>query len=152
VLPTLKGEMSSPQAAGYDMSESFLTSMREFVLAQAQECFWQQAVLRELFSVLIQLTPRGLVQERAHRQAVDEGVRVLPVVAQGRQRLGLPVRFQLPSSELDNFHEADTRTGPTMSSSRPTTSRPPRSTASARTTTTRASTARRLRACAWPRG
>ncbi|BEI84836.1 hypothetical protein CcaverHIS002_0502370 [Cutaneotrichosporon cavernicola] len=46
VLPTLKGEMSSPQAAGYDMSESFLTSMREFVLAQAQECFWQQAVLQ----------------------------------------------------------------------------------------------------------
>ncbi|GMK55878.1 hypothetical protein CspeluHIS016_0209340 [Cutaneotrichosporon spelunceum] len=46
VLPTLKSEMSSPQAAGYDMSESFLTSVREFMLAQAQECFWQQAVLQ----------------------------------------------------------------------------------------------------------
>lgn len=30
------------------MSESFLTAMRDFVLAQAQECYWQQAVLREL--------------------------------------------------------------------------------------------------------
>jgi len=47
VLPTLKSELSSPQAAGYDMSESFLTTMREFVMAEAQECFWQQAVLSE---------------------------------------------------------------------------------------------------------
>jgi programmed cell death 6-interacting protein len=30
------------------MTESFLSAMREFLLAQAQECFWQQAVMREL--------------------------------------------------------------------------------------------------------
>lgn len=47
VLPTVKGELSSPQAAGYDMTESFLTTIRDFVLAEAQECYWQQAVLRE---------------------------------------------------------------------------------------------------------
>jgi programmed cell death 6-interacting protein len=47
ILPTLKNEVSTPQAAGYDMSESFLTTVREFVMAEAQECFWQQAVLSE---------------------------------------------------------------------------------------------------------
>ncbi|WOO78376.1 pH-response regulator protein palA/RIM20 [Vanrija pseudolonga] len=46
ILPTLKSEVSSPQAAGYDMTESFLTTIREFVLAEAQECFWQQAKLQ----------------------------------------------------------------------------------------------------------
>ncbi|KAL7422504.1 pH-response regulator protein palA/rim20 [Cryptotrichosporon argae] len=46
VLPVLKSELSSSQAAGYDMTESFLTALREFVLAEAQECFWQQAVLQ----------------------------------------------------------------------------------------------------------
>ncbi|ODN73147.1 pH-response regulator protein palA/RIM20 [Cryptococcus amylolentus CBS 6039] len=45
VLPTLKSEVSSPQAAGYDMTESFLGAVKEFVLAEAQECYWQQAVL-----------------------------------------------------------------------------------------------------------
>lgn len=34
------------------MTESFLTTMREFLLAEAQECYWQQAVLRELSLVL----------------------------------------------------------------------------------------------------
>ena len=45
-LPQLKDELATPSAAGYDMTESFITAMREFVLAEAQECFWQQAVLR----------------------------------------------------------------------------------------------------------
>lgn len=39
------------------MSESFLTTMREFVLGQAQECYWQQAVLRTWCG--FQLTPEG---------------------------------------------------------------------------------------------
>jgi len=30
------------------MTESFLFALREFLLAEAQECYWQQAVLREL--------------------------------------------------------------------------------------------------------
>jgi programmed cell death 6-interacting protein len=47
LLPMLQSELSSLTAAGYDMTESFLTAMREFVLAEAQECYWQQAVLRE---------------------------------------------------------------------------------------------------------
>jgi programmed cell death 6-interacting protein len=47
VLPTLQSELSTPGAAGYDMTESFITTMREFVLAEAQECYWQQAVLRK---------------------------------------------------------------------------------------------------------
>ncbi|OWZ77273.1 pH-response regulator protein palA/RIM20 [Cryptococcus neoformans Bt85] len=46
VLPTLRSELSSPQAAGYDMTESFLGTLKEFVLAEAQECYWQQAVLQ----------------------------------------------------------------------------------------------------------
>lgn len=40
------------------MTESFLGSLREFVLAQAQECFWQQAVMRELRARLIMLSAR----------------------------------------------------------------------------------------------
>jgi hypothetical protein len=61
------------------MTESFLGAMREFVLAQAQECFWQQAVMRELSKgyKIPQLTSRGLVQRPRRRQAFDEGVRVL---------------------------------------------------------------------------
>ncbi|WWC90377.1 pH-response regulator protein palA/RIM20 [Kwoniella dendrophila CBS 6074] len=46
ILPTLQTELSSPHAAGYDMSESFLGTIKEFVLAEAQECYWQQAVLQ----------------------------------------------------------------------------------------------------------
>ncbi|WVW85259.1 pH-response regulator protein palA/RIM20 [Kwoniella bestiolae CBS 10118] len=46
VLPTLQSELSSPHAAGYDISESFLGTLKEFVLAEAQECYWQQAVLQ----------------------------------------------------------------------------------------------------------
>lgn len=68
VLPTLKNELPTPNAAGYDMTESFLADVREFMLAQAQECFWQQAVMRELArtrterGVFFQLTPRrGIV-------------------------------------------------------------------------------------------
>jgi len=48
ILPTLNTEVSTVGAAGYDMTESFLTTLREFVLGEAQECFWQQAVLREV--------------------------------------------------------------------------------------------------------
>lgn len=29
------------------MTDSYLGTLREFVLAEAQECYWQQAVLRE---------------------------------------------------------------------------------------------------------
>jgi len=32
------------------MTESFLSALREFLLAEAQECYWQQAVLRMLTS------------------------------------------------------------------------------------------------------
>ncbi|KAK6911000.1 pH-response regulator protein palA/RIM20 [Kwoniella mangroviensis CBS 8507] len=46
ILPTLQSELSSPHAAGYDMSESFLATIKEFVLGEAQECYWQQAVLQ----------------------------------------------------------------------------------------------------------
>ncbi|EIW68315.1 hypothetical protein TREMEDRAFT_63488 [Tremella mesenterica DSM 1558] len=46
ILPILRTEIGSPHAAGYDMTESFLTTLREFLLAEAQECFWQQAVLQ----------------------------------------------------------------------------------------------------------
>ncbi|RSH85698.1 pH-response regulator protein palA/rim20 [Saitozyma podzolica] len=46
VLPQLLTDLSSSTAAGYDMTESFLTAMRDFMLAEAQECYWQQAVLQ----------------------------------------------------------------------------------------------------------
>ena len=46
LLPTIKTEVSTPTAAGYDMTPSFLGTMKEFVMAEAQECYWQQAVLR----------------------------------------------------------------------------------------------------------
>ncbi|WVR09313.1 pH-response regulator protein palA/RIM20 [Kwoniella sp. DSM 27419] len=46
VLPVLRTELSAPQAAGYDMTESFLGAIKEFVLGEAQECYWQQAVLQ----------------------------------------------------------------------------------------------------------
>ena len=52
ILPTLRTELPSPNAAGYDMTDSFLGAVRDFVLAQAQECFWQQAVMRELIRAL----------------------------------------------------------------------------------------------------
>lgn len=47
ILPILQKDISTPSGAGFDMTESFLSVLREFVLAEAQECFWQQAVLRE---------------------------------------------------------------------------------------------------------
>ena len=50
ILPILSSEIAAPNAAGYDMTESFLSTLREFVMAEAQECFWQQAVLRECWS------------------------------------------------------------------------------------------------------
>lgn len=66
------------------MTESFLAAVREFMLAQAQECFWQQAVMRELArtrterGVFQQLTPRrGIVQRSDSRKAVDEGELIL---------------------------------------------------------------------------
>ncbi|WVQ79570.1 pH-response regulator protein palA/RIM20 [Cryptococcus sp. DSM 104549] len=46
VPPVLRSELSSPHAAGFDMSESFLSAIQSFVLAEAQECYWQQAVLQ----------------------------------------------------------------------------------------------------------
>ncbi|WWD19366.1 pH-response regulator protein palA/RIM20 [Kwoniella shandongensis] len=46
LIPTLRTELSTPSAAGYDMTESFLGTIKEFVLAEAQECYWQQAVLQ----------------------------------------------------------------------------------------------------------
>ncbi len=46
LLPILRKEVTTPTAAGYDMTESFLGVMRDFMLAEAQECYWQQAVLR----------------------------------------------------------------------------------------------------------
>jgi hypothetical protein len=62
------------------MTESFLAAVREFMLAQAQECFWQQAVMRELArtrikrGVFFQLTARrGIVQRSHSRKVVDEG-------------------------------------------------------------------------------
>lgn len=47
LLQTLMSECSTPAAAGYDMTESFLGCVRDFLLAEAQECYWQQAVLRQ---------------------------------------------------------------------------------------------------------
>lgn len=35
------------------MTESFLGTLKEFVLAEAQECYWQQAVLRKLCAMLV---------------------------------------------------------------------------------------------------
>lgn len=62
------------------MTESFLGAMREFVLAEAQECYWQQAVLRESLNVVTRFVcsadhedHRGNIQECTHRQTVDEG-------------------------------------------------------------------------------
>ncbi|CAD6580577.1 MAG: pH-response regulator protein palA/rim20 [Tremellales sp. Tagirdzhanova-0007] len=46
MLPIIQSELSTAAAAGYDMTDSFLGAMREFVLAEAQECYWQQAVLQ----------------------------------------------------------------------------------------------------------
>ncbi|ORY32117.1 BRO1-like domain-domain-containing protein [Naematelia encephala] len=46
ILPLLRSDIATPSAAGYDMTESFLGAIREFVLAEAQECYWQQAVLQ----------------------------------------------------------------------------------------------------------
>lgn len=103
ILPTLKSEVSNPQAAGYDMSESFLTTIREFVLAEAQECFWQQAVLRELRLVWRghRLTAhRGIVQERIDCQVVDEGLRVLRERTAGRKWHGLSISIVLLTREL----------------------------------------------------
>ncbi len=39
------GEGAGEGAAGYDMTESFIKTLENFVLGQAQECFWQKAVL-----------------------------------------------------------------------------------------------------------
>ena len=47
VLPLLTSEISTLGGAGYDMTESFAQTMRDFCLAEAQECFWQKAVLGE---------------------------------------------------------------------------------------------------------
>jgi programmed cell death 6-interacting protein len=90
VLPQLLTDLSASTAAGYDMTESFLTAMRDFMLAEAQECYWQQAVLRA-YSAPIRIlidgsgdvettltNRRGHVQERRHRQIVDEGGRLDP--------------------------------------------------------------------------
>lgn len=62
------------------MTDSFLGAMREFVLAEAQECYWQQAVLRECVQAkvkhVLRLTCellRGDIQERTDWEAVYEG-------------------------------------------------------------------------------
>lgn len=78
VLPNLRIELSSPQAGGYDMTESYLGTLREFVLAEAQECYWQQAVLREpTDSQKVADEPRGELQKRPDWKIVNEGFRVL---------------------------------------------------------------------------
>lgn len=48
--------MNTPNAAGQDMTESFLGCIRDFVLAEAQECYWQQAVLRELSAHFVRIS------------------------------------------------------------------------------------------------
>jgi programmed cell death 6-interacting protein len=54
ILPLLKNQSWSTSrsstsgaegAAGYDMTPSFIGTLQNLVLAQAQECFWQKAVL-----------------------------------------------------------------------------------------------------------
>ena len=80
MLPIIQSELSTAAAAGYDMTDSFLGAMREFVLAEAQECYWQQAVLREYNSTesksscgLTIYLLRGDIQERIDRETVYEG-------------------------------------------------------------------------------
>jgi hypothetical protein len=41
------------------MTESFLSALREFLLAEAQECYWQQAVLRESLSLIHELADKS---------------------------------------------------------------------------------------------
>jgi hypothetical protein len=60
------------------MTESFLSALREFLLAEAQECYWQQAVLREL-PCLISGTGRanenrGIIQEWADWEIINESI------------------------------------------------------------------------------
>ncbi|ORX38229.1 BRO1-like domain-domain-containing protein [Kockovaella imperatae] len=46
ILPLLQVDLAAPTAAGYDLTPSFLGALKEFLLAEAQECFWQQAVIQ----------------------------------------------------------------------------------------------------------
>lgn len=75
VLPQLTSEISTLGGAGYDMTESFVQTMRDFCLAEAQECFWQKAVLGKYGHASF-LTDRGL-QERHRRETVPKSVRLL---------------------------------------------------------------------------
>ncbi|GHJ85349.1 hypothetical protein NliqN6_1751 [Naganishia liquefaciens] len=59
LLPTLEREQSSfggiakSTTAGQDMTTSFLGALEKFCLAEAQECFWQRAVLEKYKNGLI---------------------------------------------------------------------------------------------------
>ncbi|KAJ9095781.1 hypothetical protein QFC20_006576 [Naganishia adeliensis] len=60
LLPTLEREQSSvsmatakPTSMGQDMTPSFLGALEKFCLAEAQECFWQRAVLEKYKNGLI---------------------------------------------------------------------------------------------------
>ena len=43
--PKLKASLSDEDGLPLDLSEAFLSSMESFMLAQAQECAWQWAVM-----------------------------------------------------------------------------------------------------------
>jgi programmed cell death 6-interacting protein len=60
LLPTIEREQSShslttakPTSMGQDMTPSFLGALEKFCLAEAQECFWQRAVLEKYKNGLI---------------------------------------------------------------------------------------------------
>lgn len=88
------------------MTESFLGTLKEFVLAEAQECYWQQAVLRELRATLVPNfvnilsgCGRGGLQEWSHWEAFNEGIRLLQGGVDFYEWDGLPFVFLLPFSQ-----------------------------------------------------
>jgi programmed cell death 6-interacting protein len=59
LLPTLEREQSSAsgiaaaKSMGQDMTSSFIGALEKFCLAEAQECFWQRAVIDKYKNGLI---------------------------------------------------------------------------------------------------
>lgn len=91
------------------MTESFLGTLKEFVLAEAQECYWQQAVLRELCAIMVpdfsgnilNGCGRGNLQEWPDWEAFNEGLGVLQGCFGFYEWDGLPFVFLFPFGESD---------------------------------------------------
>lgn len=88
------------------MTESFLGTLKEFVLAEAQECYWQQAVLRELCATLVPNfvnilsgCGRGDLQEWSDWETFNESIRILQGCFVFYEWDGLPFVFLLPFSQ-----------------------------------------------------